>query len=85
MSTLHPSHVHILCRSLERSVKQTWTAPPFPSMRVLEVRWSWALSLVCEMARNVRVTDSHPKAVPNFYVIYRTLCHEHQPTSSRWA
>ena len=25
-------------------------APPFPQMRVLEVWWSWALSLVCEVA-----------------------------------
>ena len=25
-------------------------APPFPPMRVLEVEWSWALSLVCEVA-----------------------------------
>ena len=28
-------------------------APPFPPMGVLEVYWSWALSLVCEVALSV--------------------------------
>ena len=28
-------------------------APPFPPMRVLEVKWSWAPSLMCEVALNV--------------------------------
>ena len=29
-------------------------APPFPPMRVLEVNWSWALSLVCDVALSVK-------------------------------
>ena len=40
---------HILRWSLKRSVKRTWTALSFPPMRVLEVYWSRALSLVCEV------------------------------------
>jgi hypothetical protein len=39
--------------SLKRRVKRTWTVPPFPPMRVLEVSWSRALSLVCEVALNL--------------------------------
>ena len=27
-------------------------APPFPPIRVLEVQWSWAFSLTCEVAFN---------------------------------
>ena len=36
-------------------------APPFPPMRVLEVQWSRALGLVCEVALSLRsVTMSDP-------------------------
>jgi hypothetical protein len=52
---------------------------PFPPMRVLEVLWSRALSLMCEVAPSrdlvmVRALDSHPKVVPRvlgkpFYVV----------------
>jgi hypothetical protein len=30
-------------------------APPFPPMRALELIWSWALSLVCEVALTIAV------------------------------
>jgi hypothetical protein len=50
MWTLHPFCIHILRWSLKRSVKRTWTRPPFPPLRVLDVQWSRAPSLVCEVA-----------------------------------
>jgi hypothetical protein len=34
-------------------------APPFPPMRVLEVYWSRALSLVCEVALNPIILQDH--------------------------
>ena len=33
-------------------------APPFPPMRVLEVYWSWALGLVCEVVSLVHYFPS---------------------------
>ena len=30
-------------------------APPLPPMRVVEVQWSWTLSLVCEVALSLLV------------------------------
>ena len=32
--------------------------PPFPPMRMLDVLWSWALSLVCEVALRVFPLDT---------------------------
>jgi hypothetical protein len=46
-----------------QSVKRTWTGSAFPTRRVLEVSWSWALSLVCEGALNFmegKVRITHP-------------------------
>jgi hypothetical protein len=42
--------IHILRWSLNRSVKELGPAQPFPPMRLLELYWSRALSLVCEVA-----------------------------------
>jgi hypothetical protein len=46
-------HLAFTCCSVNPS-SVVWSelgpAPPFPPMRVLEVKWSWALSLVCEVA-----------------------------------
>ena len=43
-------------------------APPFPPMRVLKVEWSWALSLVCEVALMAR-PHVQAMASPNLYKV----------------
>ena len=59
IQTLHPPCTHVLHRSLKRSVKhELGLAPSFPPMRVLEVKRSRALSLVCEVGPYMQVPQS---------------------------
>jgi hypothetical protein len=72
-------HIHLTFTYFVGPSSVVWSklgqAPPFPPMRVLEVQWSQALSLVCEMALSVRVLDSHSKAIPIVYLTWFTgLC-----------
>ena len=55
--------------SVARSIK-FGAAPPFPPMRVLEVYWSRALSLVCEVALNhTKANITHAVHLPEVVLL----------------